>query len=229
MVGSTRQKVWAEAPPETMRKPIYDDDPVTNPAPARTRLLRSSSSSSSSSPASPSSTQSLTPTDRVTEQVRRTRQFLYTRALVAENGVNDVLSRVLRVENACADAVASLAPPPESGEQLLPASIYVVVSAMAGAIGSRNRGILLRTAMPLAFGALTARMLLPVTMQNVANRGWEWEQKNAPSLAERHLRLRRSWDHTWSTGVAHSHMARFMMEEKIRHGRETLEKWVREG
>jgi organizing structure protein 2 len=165
----------------------------------------------------------------VTEQVRRARRFLYTHALTAENGVNDVLSRVLQVENACADAVASLAPPPESGEQLLPGSIYVVVSAMAGAIGSRNRGILLRTTMPLAFGVLAARMLLPVTMQNVADRGWEWEKKNAPGLAEQHLRLRHSWDHTWSTGVAHSHMARSMMEEKIRHGRETLEKWVREG
>lgn len=136
---------------------------------------------------------------------------------------------MLRVENACADAVASLAPPPESGEKLLPGSIYVVVSAMAGAIGSRNRGIFLRTAMPLAFGALAARILLPVTMQNVADRGWEWEQKKAPGLAERHLRLRRSWDHTWSTGVAHSQMARLMMEEKIRHSRETLEKWVRKG
>lgn len=83
--------------------------------------------------------------------------------------------------------------------------------------------------MPLAFGALAARILLPVTTQNVADRGWEWEQKKAPGLAERHLRLRRSWDHTWSTGVAHSQMARFMMEEKIRHGRETLEKWVRKG
>jgi organizing structure protein 2 len=167
-------------------------------------------------------------TDILTAQVRRARLFIYAHSLAAENGFNDFLARVLRVENAFTDTVASLAPSPESGEQLLPGGVYVLVSAMAGSIVSRNRGILLRTTTPLAFGTVAAWTLLPVTMRNVSDLIWKYEKK-APVVAENHLKVRNFIQHTYTTGVAHSQMGRAMLEEKIGEGREKVQEWVRKG
>jgi organizing structure protein 2 len=99
---------------------------------------------------------------------------------------------------------------------------------MAGSIVSRNRGVLLRTTTPLAFGTVAAWTLLPVTMRNVSDLIWEYERK-APVLADAHLRTRNFIEHTWTTGVAHSQMARSMLEEKIGEGREKLEELVSRG
>lgn len=200
--------------PPTQRKPIYDEPP-SEKAPR----LEAPSKAPSAQP---------TPTDLLTAQVREARLFLYRHCLAAENSFNDFLARVLRVENAFTDTIASLAPSPESGERLLPGGIYVVVSAMAGSIVSRNRGIFLRTVTPLGFGTVAAWTLLPVTMRNVSDLIWEYEKK-VPAVADQHLRFRNFVEHIWSTGVAHSAMARAMMEEKIRQGREKLEEWVRKG
>lgn len=153
---------------------------------------------------------------------------MYEVSLKAENQFNDYLSRVFRIENAFTDTIASLAPSPESGERLLPGSIYVLVSAMAGSIVSRNRGVFLRTTTPLAFGTIAAWTLLPVTMRNVSDLIWEYEKK-APALADTHLRTRNWIEHTWTTGVAHSQMARSMLEDKIGEGRQKLEELVRQG
>lgn len=111
---------------------------------------------------------------------------------------------------------------------MLPGGVYVVVAAMAGSIVSRNRGILLRSASPLAFGTVAAWSLLPVTMRNVSDLAWEYE-KRVPAVAENHIQLREKAEHIWHTGVAHSGMARSMMEEKIGEGRKKLEELVSKG
>jgi organizing structure protein 2 len=210
------------------KKPIYDDYPSENAPEPRQQIPKLSLLSSASPSISSSSQTSPTPTDILTVQVRRARLFLYEQSLAAENCFNDVLSRVLRVENAFTDTIASLAPSPESGERLLPGSIYVLVSAMAGSIVSRNRGIILRTTTPLAFGTVAAWTLLPVTMRNVSDLIWEYE-KNVPVVADNHLRFRNFVEHTYTTGVAHSQMGRAMLEEKIGEARERLEELVRKG
>lgn len=153
---------------------------------------------------------------------------MYNHSLAAENGFNDFLSRALNIENAFTNTVASLAPSPESGERLLPGGVYVVVAAMAGSIVSRNRGILLRTASPLAFGTVAAWTLLPVTMRNISDLAWEYEKK-VPAVAEQHIALRERAEHIWYTGIAHSGMARQMMEEKIGEARKKLEEAVSKG
>ncbi|KAL1998592.1 hypothetical protein VTN02DRAFT_5921 [Thermoascus thermophilus] len=214
-----RRTAYAEAPPE--RKPIYDE-PVERRASKPETPAPSTTPAAQQQPASPS------PTDILTAQVRQVRLFLYERCLAAETGFNDLLSRVLRVENAFTDTVASLAPAPESGERLLPGGIYVLVAAMAGSIVARNRGLVLRAVTPLGFGTVAAWTLLPVTMRNVSDLVWEYEKK-VPAVAEQHLRIRRSAEHIWYTGLAHSAMARARMEEKIGQGREKLEEWVRKG
>lgn len=164
----------------------------------------------------------------LTAQVRQARLFLYSHALAAENGFNDFLSRVLHIENAFTNTVASLAPSPESGERLLPGGVYVIVSAMAGSIVARNRGVFLRTMSPLAFGTVAAWSLLPVTMRNVSDLVWEYEKK-VPVVAEQHLKIRDQAEYIWTTGVAHSGMARQMMEEKIGNARRKLEELVSKG
>lgn len=216
------------------RKPIYDDfpelsepAPAAKPAPVTTTETPSQPSAAPSSPSS-SSSSSPTPTDILTAQVRQARLFLYNNSLAVENGFNDFLSRALHIENAFTNTIASLAPSPESGERLMPGGVYVIVAAMAGSIVSRNRGILLRSASPLAFGTVAAWSLLPVTMRNVSNLIWEYE-KRVPALAENHLLLREKAEHIWHTGIAHSGMARMMMEEKIGEGRKKLEELVRKG
>ncbi|KAI2934761.1 hypothetical protein CBS147321_9182 [Aspergillus niger] len=223
-----RQTAFAEEPRDA-KKPIYDDFPTEIPAvskpvvsPAPTTTPATPVSTPFSSPSSP------TPTDILTAQVRQARLFLYENSLAVETKFNNFLSRALHIENAFTNTVASLAPSPESGERLLPGGVYVVVAAMAGSIVSRNRGILLRTASPLAFGTVAACTLLPVTMRNVSDLVWEYE-KRVPAVADTHLQVREKAEHLWYTGIAHSGMARAMMEEKIGDVRKKLEEVVSKG
>ncbi|GKZ81615.1 hypothetical protein AnigIFM56816_006136 [Aspergillus niger] len=223
-----RQTAFAEEPRD-IKKPIYDDFPTEIPAvskpvvsPAPTTTPATPVSTPFSSPSSP------TPTDILTAQVRQARLFLYENSLAVETKFNNFLSRALHIENAFTNTVASLAPSPESGERLLPGGVYVVVAAMAGSIVSRNRGILLRTASPLAFGTVAAWTLLPVTMRNVSDLVWEYE-KRVPAVADTHLQVREKAEHLWYTGIAHSGMARAMMEEKIGDVRKKLEEVVSKG
>ena len=99
---------------------------------------------------------------------------------------------------------------------------------MAGSIVSRNRGIFLRTLSPLTFGTVAAFTLLPVTMKNVSDLTWEYEKK-FPVVAEKHLAIRERAEHIWHTGIAHSGMARQMMEDKIGETRKKLEELVSKG
>ncbi len=104
----------------------------------------------------------------------------------------------------------------------------MVVAAMAGSIVARNRGRFLRGTTPLAFGTIAAWSLLPVTMRNVSDLIWEYE-KRVPAVADNHLYLRERAEQVWTTGVAHSGMARAIMEEKIGDARKKLEEVVSKG
>ncbi|OQD82875.1 hypothetical protein PENANT_c019G09071 [Penicillium antarcticum] len=223
-----KQTAFAEEPRDN-RKPIYDDFPADIPEPSKpAQPAQSAAPQLLSTPAVQQAPSSPTPTDILTAQVRQARLFLYSNSLAAENGFNNFLSRALNIENCFTNTVASLAPSPESGERLLPGGVYAVVAAMAGSIVSRNRGIFLRTASPLAFGTAAAYTLLPVTMRNVGDLVWEYEKK-VPAVAEQHIAIRERAEHIWFTGIAHSGMARQMMEEKIGDTRKKLEEFVSKG
>ncbi|KAE8356492.1 apolipo protein O-domain-containing protein [Aspergillus coremiiformis] len=218
LVFYPRQTAFAEEP--NARKPIYDDFPTDIPEPTKTLPAPPKSS--------PFSSSSPTLTDILTAQVRQVRLFLYENSLAVENSFNNYLSRALHIENAFTNTIASLAPSPESGERLLPGGAYVVVSAMAGSIVSRNRGVFFRTASPLTFGTVAAWTLLPVTMRNISDLVWEYEKK-IPAVAKQHLYIRERAEQIWSTSVAHSAMTRAMMEEKIGETRKKLEELVSKG
>lgn len=172
--------------------------------------------------------QSPTPTDQLAAHIRQVRLFLYAQSLRAENTFNDIVSRAMQADERFTSTIASLAPPPESGEKLRPGSIYVLVAAMAGSIVARNKGIIMRAATPVAFGTVAAYTLLPVTMRNVGDLVWEYE-KRVPALAEQHVRIRTAAEESWARAVAHSGYGREWMEAKIGTGREAVNEWLKKG
>jgi len=153
---------------------------------------------------------------------------MHRQATRAEDATNRFMTRALHMEHSFTTTIASLAPPKESNEHLLPNGIYVLVAAMAGSIVTRNRSILLRASVPVAVGLGTAYAVLPVTMRNVGDLAWSYE-KRWPVLADTHLRVRDRVSRFVQTGVAHSKMGVAMVEERVGELREEVEEWVKKG
>lgn len=198
------------------RKPIYDDAPLTH-TPERT-----------SSPSLLTDSSRPTPTDQLASQIAHVRLALYHQATKAEDTLNAALTKTLKLEHSFTSTIRSLAPPKESNEQLLPGSLYVLVSAMAGSIVTRNRNILLRASVPVAIGLGTAYAVLPLTMRNVGNLVWTYEER-FPALADTHLRTMARVEHFLQTGKAHSQMTVGMVQDKVAEVREQIEGWVKKG
>lgn len=99
------------------------------------------------------------------------------------------MSAFLTQERNFTSTIASLAPSPQSGERLLPGTLYVLVASMAGSIISRNRNILLRAMTPPVVGLGAAYTVLPYTMENVGNLMWSFEERSE-FIAVNHLRIR---------------------------------------
>ncbi|KAL8690001.1 MAG: hypothetical protein Q9218_004451 [Villophora microphyllina] len=115
-----RTTVHAEAPPsqtQLTRKPIYDDLP-----PLRQKPDQPTQNSSSS----PSPTTSPTPTDRLASQIKRARLSIQQYSTDAESRFNALMSTLLHGERTFTSTIASLAPPPQSNEHLMPGALYVL-------------------------------------------------------------------------------------------------------
>lgn len=138
------------------------------------------------------------------------------------------MTRALHLENSFTSTIASLAPPKESNEHLLPEGLYVLVAAMAGSIVSRNRNILVRATFPLAVGIGAGWVVLPYTMRNVGNLVWSYEER-APVVALNHLRVKGAVEEGWRQVKGRSEVVERWAEEKIREAREAAEGWVRKG
>jgi organizing structure protein 2 len=154
--------------------------------------------------------------------------FIYAHVVAAENKVNEVMDSVLDLEQSFTSTVASLAPSRQSGEKLMPGSIYVLVAAMTGSIISRNRNIVLRAAVPLAVGIGAGWVVLPVTMRNVSDLMWKYEQKS-PVIADAHIRTREAIEKTWRMARVHTKQAVSIVDDKVSAGREAAEDWVKKG
>ncbi|CAL3973093.1 hypothetical protein PZA11_005417 [Diplocarpon coronariae] len=212
----------AEAPEvNSSRKPIYDDYeipavPVKSP-PSTEKATRS-----------PPKSTSPTPTDRLAVQIGKTRLFLYSHVVAAEDKVNKLMDSALNLEDNFTSTVASLAPAPQSGEKLMPGSLYVLVAAMTGSIVSRNRNIFLRATVPLAVGIGAGWIVLPVTMRNVSNLLWKYEQR-FPAIADGHIRTRDGIEKAWKMARIHTKQAVDIVDEKVSSGRRAVEDWVKKG
>ncbi|KAG4432756.1 hypothetical protein IFR05_011761 [Cadophora sp. M221] len=215
------KNVYAEAPEGShAKKPIYDDfeAPV---APAK-------SLPSSESTPEPTKSTSPTPTDQLAVQIRKTRLFLYSHVVAAENKVNELMDSALHLEDSFTSTVASLAPSPQSGEKLMPGTLYVLVAAMTGSIVSRNRNIVLRGAIPLAVGIGAGWVVLPVTMRNVSDLLWKYEQR-FPAIADGHIRTREGVEKAWRMARIHTQQAVNIVDDKVSGGRAVVEDWVKKG
>ncbi|KAF7532951.1 hypothetical protein G7054_g7502 [Neopestalotiopsis clavispora] len=169
-----------------------------------------------------------TPTDRLAVQIGHARLFLYEHATRAEDAVNRGMDQAFHLEKSFTQTVASLAPARESGEQLMPGLVYVLVAGMAGSIVSRNRNVLLRAAAPLALGVGAGWLVLPVTMNNVSGLLWKYEQK-FPVIAEAHIRTRENIFKSLEMAKIHSQASRQYVDEKVTGVRDTVEDWVKKG
>ena len=220
------------------RKPIYDEydgtptsatitkteTPSTSDA-ASTDLIPSTSSTSAPAATRPSRP---TPTDRLAGQIRIARLFVYRQTCAAEDGVNNAAAKVFDLERSFTQTVASLAPSKESGERLLPGAVYVLVAAMAGSIVTRRSNIVFRGIVPLAFGVTAGWSLLPVTMRNVSDLAWKYEER-LPVVAQAHLQTRAALERTANFARVHSDLAKTVAEEKASAVRGTVEDWVKKG
>lgn len=138
------------------------------------------------------------------------------------------MTRVLHLENDFTSTIASLAPPPQANEPLMPGFIYTLVATLAGSIVSRNRGILLRTAVPAAFGLTAAYAALPYTMHNVEGLVSRYEER-FPEVQRIHGEVNEKVRYFWETGKAHSAMTLQKGEDVLEEARRKMQDWVRQG
>ncbi|KAL7628622.1 hypothetical protein AAE478_000137 [Parahypoxylon ruwenzoriense] len=169
-----------------------------------------------------------TPTDRLAVQIGKGRLFLYRYAVAAEDSVNRAVDRAFHLEQSFTETIASLAPSRESGEKLMPGVVYVLVASMAGSIMSRNRNVVVRAAAPVVLGIGVGWLLLPVTMGNVSNLLWRYEQR-VPALADAHLRTRDGIAGAWRFARVHVDVSRQYVDDKVSETRSLVESWVRKG
>lgn len=200
------------------KKPIYSAYPdvptVAKPSPT--------------SPVSEPNPTSPTPTDRLAGQVKKARLFLYDQSLAAETSFNGFLTWAFRKETDLSNTIASLAPKPETGEQLFPGAIYVLVATLTGSIVSRNRGFLLRTTFPLAVGIAAGWYLIPVTMRNTSDLIWEYEKK-VPAVAETHSQISTFVRDAWAQTQGYTKGAAEWADEKANEARKSVEDLVSKG
>ncbi|KAF1956654.1 hypothetical protein CC80DRAFT_593374 [Byssothecium circinans] len=211
----------ASTDPSLNRKPIYDDTRLDTTLPTPTKP---------EAPSTPTTSEPYraTPTDRLAVQIGHARMALYQASTRAEDSVNNALTETLRLEHSFTSTIRSLAPSKETGERVFPGALYVLVASMAGSILTRNRNILLRATVPAAIGVGAAYAVLPVTMKNVGDLVWTYEEKY-PVLADAHLRTKERVTRFLETGKAHSAMGIGMLQDKVGETRDRMENWVRKG
>ncbi|KAI0540757.1 apolipo protein O-domain-containing protein [Xylaria digitata] len=218
------------------KKPIYDDfeerplPKSTTPIPSLTSDTIPASSKPFPEPEDEEQVVSRrpTPTDRLAAQIGKARLFLYKQAVSAEDGVNAAVDRAFNLERSFTSTIASLAPSRESGEQLMPGLVYVLVASMAGSIIARNRNILLRASLPLALGIGAGWAVIPVTMGNVSDLLWTYEQR-FPAVADTHLRTREGIQRAWYMTKIHAELGKTYVDDKVSDARDVIEDWVKKG
>ncbi|KYK58268.1 mitochondrial protein [Drechmeria coniospora] len=222
--------VLAEAPTDR-RRPIYDDvDLSSSPAP-----VSGVPSDAMLPPPPPTRTddempkqRGPTPTERLAVHIGKARLILYKFAVSAEDKVNETMDSAFHLEQSFTNTIASLAPPRQSGERLMPGAVYVLVAAMAGSIITRKRNILLRATLPLALGIGAGWTVLPITMRNISDLAWTYEQR-FPVLAESHVRIREGLKRGVSFAKVHKEVGARYVDEKVTDAREIVESWVKQG
>ncbi len=82
--------------------------------------------------------------------------------------------------------------------------------------------------MPLAVGIGAGWIVLPITMHNISELVWKYEEK-FPAIADGHLRTRESIRRAWEMARVHTQAVVSTVDQKVGEGREAIEGWVRKG
>ncbi|POS87949.1 hypothetical protein EPUL_001328 [Erysiphe pulchra] len=212
----------AESPErQWSKKPIYDENENTTTStnsgvsiPGNSEILQKS--------------KKLTATDRLAVEIGKARLYLYTQVSSVEEKVNKFMDSAFNLEESFTSTIASLAPNPQTGEKLIPGSLYVIVAAMTGSIIARRSNILVRGTLPLAVGITAGWTLLPVTSQNISNLIWKYEQR-FPVIADSHIRTKEAINKAERMAKLHSQQVVETMNEKVSATRSAIEDWVRMG
>lgn len=141
-------------------------------------------------------------------------------------GLNGYLGGYLDAEQSVTSTIASLAPPRESGEQVLPGLVYVSVSAMAASILTRRRIWPVRLLAPLLTATGAAWCFLPNTSQNVGRLVWEYERK-VPAVAKAHMVVRKEVEDGMRKVREGAEHGKKTIDVSVKEARETIEDWVK--
>ncbi|RPB29100.1 hypothetical protein L211DRAFT_832974 [Terfezia boudieri ATCC MYA-4762] len=203
------QTVYAEELPISRKRSIYDDMPVQAPP----------------APSKPESVQP-TPTDRLASQICTARLYINENYSHLQQSLNLSLNHYLHLEHSVTDTLASLKPPRESGEQVLPGLVYTAVAAMSGSILTRRRAWPIRILTPVVVATGAAWWFIPITMRNISGLAWEWEKK-VPAVAEKHLEVRGKVEEGIMEVRNAVEVSRKKVDEGVREAREVVEGWVK--
>jgi organizing structure protein 2 len=119
------------------------------------------------------------------KNVSTARKWLVEQSKEVQDQLDAGLQKYLHVERRVSSTVADLK---SEHEDMLPGSIYVLISALSGSIFARRRNVLVRFAAPVVFGVAAFKYFLPHTFTNTAGFIWRLEQRS-PAIADTHLKV----------------------------------------
>lgn len=119
------------------------------------------------------------------ENVASARKWLVGQSKELQEQLDSGLQKYLHVERHVSSTVADLK---SEHEDLLPGSVYVLISALSGSIFARRRNFLVRFVTPVVFGVAAFKYFLPHTFANTSSFVWKLEQK-APVVSETHIKI----------------------------------------
>lgn len=111
---------------------------------------------------------------------RSVRELLFGAYTSTQEYLNDGKAKVYEAERKVTGTMSALH---NKREDLLPNSIYIVIAGLSGTILARQRGIIARTVLPVAFGLASFKYFLPETFGNTMGFAWKVEQRTVPELA----------------------------------------------
>lgn len=120
---------------------------------------------------------------KLKQYTQQVREFLDQQLSDASNATEAYGHKYREGERNAAQVVASLK---SEKEDLLPQSIYVLVTGLSGSIFARKRNFVVRAVAPWLFGAVAFRYFLPETFDNTRKLFWRYEQEQLPTLAKKH-------------------------------------------
>lgn len=122
--------------------------------------------------------------DFLEKTVETSRKFLAENIDKADDKLNTTFQKYLQVEDSVSSTVVGLK---SSHEDMLPATIYILVGTLTGSILARRRNILLRIASPVVLGLASFAYFLPETFNNTRAFAWKYEKK-LPAVADAHIK-----------------------------------------